>query len=115
MPPPPAVPEIDPVEASRRVRHGAVLLDVREPDEWTAGHAPAALHLPLGQLAPGRADLPRDRPVVVVCRVGARSARAVQALRAWGYDATNLAGGMQAWAAAGLDLARDDGGTPEVA
>ena len=59
---------------------GAYLLDVREDDEWVAGHAPDAVHIPLGELG-GRAEqVPRDQEVYVICRSGSRSAYAAQAL-----------------------------------
>lgn len=103
------VPEIDVAAAAEAVRDGAILLDVREPEEWDAGHAPGAVHIPLGQL-PHRRPEP-GRPIVVVCRSGTRSAQATGALLAWGYDAVNLAGGMQAWAAAGLPV-EDVAGRP---
>lgn len=79
-----------------------LLLDVREDDEWEAGHAPRAHHVPLAQVA--GADLPTDRPVVVVCRSGKRSAKAVETLTARGLGATNLTGGMTAWQEAGLEV-----------
>jgi rhodanese-related sulfurtransferase len=105
----PPVPEVDPLAAAALVADGAVLLDVREPEEWDAGHAPGAVHVPLGQL-PHR--IPEHGPrIVVVCRSGRRSEEAARALIAWGYDALNLAGGMQAWAAAGLPV-RDPAGRP---
>ena len=85
------------------------LLDVREPDEFDAGHAPGAALRPLGAVPDAVADLPAGRTVLVICRSGARSARATQFLRAQGIDAVNLEGGMQAWAAFGLDIVRDDG------
>ena len=103
------VPQIDAEEGARLVEGGAYLLDVREPDEWTAGHAAAATHLPLGQVPAQVASVPTDGTVVVICRVGGRSQRAAQFLREQGIDAVNLAGGMQAWAAAGLDVVTDDG------
>jgi DMSO/TMAO reductase YedYZ molybdopterin-dependent catalytic subunit len=81
---------------------GALMLDVREPDEWRAGHVAQAWLLPMGQLARHRSDLPRDRRIVVACRSGGRSAAVAEALRAWGFEAVNLSGGMSAWAAAGL-------------
>ncbi len=86
-----------------------VLLDVREPDEWEAGHAPDAWFWPLARLDQVRAELPLDQTVVCVCRSGARSAKATDLLRSWGLDAVNLEGGMQAWAAAGRPVERDDG------
>ncbi len=86
-----------------------VLLDVREPDEWEAGHAPDAWFWPLGRLDMVRAELPLDVKIVCVCRSGARSAKATELLRSWGLDAVNLEGGMQAWAAEGRPVQRDDG------
>ena len=91
-------------EADELQRGGAVLLDVRERDEWNAGHAPGARHVPLGDL-PNRLDsLPRDRQVVVVCRSGHRSSQATSFLVRSGFDVVNLDGGMRAWATAGLPL-----------
>lgn len=100
--------EVTPAEAARLLEGGeAVLLDVREDDEWAAGHAGAATHIPLGLL---RADsVPQGRVVVAVCRSGSRSDQAAQALRTAGFDARNLTGGMQAWQRAGLPVLRDDG------
>lgn len=107
----PDVPAVDPGEARRRHETGAVLLDVREPDEWDTGHAPDALWIPMGDLGARQSELPDDRAIVVVCRSGARSARVTTALLGAGYDAANLAGGMQAWAAAGFPVVTD-AGTP---
>lgn len=104
------VPQLPPSEAHRHPP-GAVLLDVREPDEWAAGHAPEARHLPLGRLAAEYQDLPRDAPVLCLCRSGGRSQQAAAALRNAGYDARNVAGGMQAWLADGLPVV-DDRGDP---
>jgi rhodanese-related sulfurtransferase len=105
----PAAPSIPPDEAVRRVAEGALLLDVREPDEWAAGHAPEARHVPLGALAARAGELDPETPVVCVCRVGGRSERAAVVLRQRGFDAVNLGGGMQAWAAAGLPVVGDAG------
>src|SRR5580693_6135448 len=91
------------------------LLDVREDDEWAAGYAPGARHIPLGQLGARTAEIPQDEVVYVICRSGARSARAAQALSAAGWDAINVAGGMQDWAAAGRPMATDSGADPFVA
>jgi rhodanese-related sulfurtransferase len=103
------VPQVTPEEAAARVDEGALLLDVREDDEWTAGHAPEAQHLALGRLQDEHGTLPKDRPIIAVCRVGGRSERAAVALRGAGYDVVNLAGGMRAWAAAGQSVVTDDG------
>ena len=97
-------PGVDPEEAQRLLGSGAALLDVREPSEWKAGHAPGALHLPLGALESRLDTLPTERRVVVVCRSGNRSAKATELLVRAGYDAVNLEGGMRAWAAAGLPV-----------
>ena len=105
----PEVPQVGADEGAQLVQDGAFLLDVREPNEWVAGHAAAATHVPLGQVTSRAADLPADGTVVVICRVGGRSQQAAAWLRANGVDAVNLAGGMQAWAAAGLDVITDDG------
>lgn len=97
---------------------GLALLDVREPDEWAAGHAPEAVHIPLGEL-PGRvdelSDLPDDRPLYVVCRSGGRSAQAAAWLNANGWDAVNVAGGMKSWRTEGRPLVSDrEGSAAEV-
>jgi rhodanese-related sulfurtransferase len=97
------------------VPDGAWLLDVREDEEWTAGYAPGARHIPLGQLGARTAEIPQDQVVYVICRSGGRSARAAQALSAAGWDAINVAGGMQDWAAAGRAMATDSGADPFVA
>ena len=81
----------------------AILLDVRENDEWAAGHAPEAVHVPMGQVAQRLDELTTmfpDRPVYVVCRSGGRSARVTAYLQQVGWDAVNIDGGMRAWAAA---------------
>jgi rhodanese-related sulfurtransferase len=97
------------------VPDSAWLLDVREDDEWAAGYAPGARHIPLGQLGARAAEVPRDQTVYVICRSGGRSGRAVQALAAAGWEAVNVAGGMQDWAAAGRPMTTDSGAPPFVA
>lgn len=109
------VPAVDPEEARHRLETGALLLDVRESDEWDTGHAPEATWIPMGDLAARDHELAGDRPIVVVCRSGGRSARVTSALLQAGYDATNLAGGMQAWAAAGFSVITDEGSPGAVA
>ena len=108
---PPPVPSVSAVD----VPADAYLLDVREPEEWVAGHAPDAVHLPLGALMARLADVPADREVVVVCRVGARSAAATVFLVGRGLRAVNLDGGMVAWAAAGRPMVSETGRPPVVA
>src|SRR4051795_923966 len=108
------VPDVTVEDAAGLVEGGALLLDVREPDEWQAGHAPGAGHIPLGELGWRVEGLPNDRSIVCVCRVGGRSARATEALRGAGYEVVNLAGGMRAWAAAGQPVVTDDGSAGSV-
>ena len=108
-------PQVDAVQARRLVDGGAMLIDVRGPDEWDAGHAPGALHIPLDQLPSRVGDVAGAEQVVMVCRSGSRSARATQWLLGHGVDAVNLGGGMQAWACAGGSVVRDDGSVGRVA
>ncbi len=110
---PDPIAQVEPAEANDLAVSGALLLDVREPAEWTAGHIPGAVHMPLGSLNP--ADVPADRIVVTVCLSGGRSGRAAAALAAAGIDVRNLAGGMKAWAQDGRTVARDDGSAGTVA
>jgi len=84
-------------------------LDVREHDEWEAGRAPDAVHIPLGELAERCEELPTDRRVAVICRSGNRSGRATTFLLDRGLDAVNVAGGMKAWADAGHPVVDDAG------
>ena len=108
------LPDVDPGQAAELLERGeAVLLDVREPQEWAAGHAPQVEHLPLGLLAPEA--VPQDRPVVAVCRSGNRSGKAADALAAAGVRVHNLAGGMKAWTQTGLPVVTDDGKPGTVA
>lgn len=97
-------PQLTPAQAGAALAEGAVAVDVREPEEWEAGHVDGALWIPLGELQARAGELPRDRPLVIVCRTGARSGYAADALVAAGYDASNLAGGLFAWTAAALPL-----------
>lgn len=93
-------------EAHERTCAGAVLLDVREQEEWAAGHAQGAVHAPLSVLVAGGRlpDLTADRPVVTICRSGKRSRQAAAVLTARGVDAVDVLGGMDAWARARLPV-----------
>lgn len=95
------VPTVEPTEAHGR-DDDVVLLDVREPAEWQSGHAPDALHVPLGELSLDA--VPDDATVFVICRSGNRSGSATKALRSAGVEAFNVAGGMIAWQRAGLPV-----------
>ena len=82
---------------------GASAIDVREREEWDAGHLTGSVWIPLGELAGRLHELP-DGPLLIVCRTGARSGYAADALTAMGREAANLAGGLWAWSQAGLPL-----------
>ncbi len=111
----PEVDHVDPVESRRKVEAGALLLDVRNPDEWHVGHAEGSALIPMRELAERQEELPTDREIVVICKSGARSGRVAQALVAAGYDAVNVAGGAEAWQAAGFPIVTDDGQPGTVA
>ncbi|WP_226353695.1 rhodanese-like domain-containing protein [Pseudonocardia sp. ICBG601] len=94
---------------------GATILDVRENDEWTAGHAPDAQHLPMSELTGRLDELPDADPIYVVCRSGGRSARVTAYLTQQGRSAVNVDGGMQAWQAQGRPLVGEQPGVaPDV-
>jgi rhodanese-related sulfurtransferase len=104
--------------SAAEVSADAVLLDVREDDEWAAGHIEGAHHIPMSEL-PGRfgdvAELADSSPeLVVVCRSGGRSARVVAWLGQNGVDAVNLDGGMGAWVSHGRPMVSETGGAPFV-
>ena len=93
-----------------QVEAGAYLLDVREDDEWEAGHAPGAHHLPMMEIPARMAEIPDDTDVVVVCRSGGRSGQVVSYLTQNGWDnVRNLDGGMRSWADAGREVVADSG------
>lgn len=105
---------ITPVEADRRTSDGtALLVDVREDDEWRAGHAPDAVHVPLARVEARLAELDRrrgDGALIFICRSGNRSAVAARAAQAAGLrDVLSVSGGMGDWVGAGLPLQPADG------
>ena len=92
------------------------LVDCRELYEWEAGRIEGAVYLPLNSIMAGAgAELDREKPVAVICRSGNRSELATMMLQARGYDAHNVEGGMEAWAAAGLPFTAGDGSPGRVA
>jgi rhodanese-related sulfurtransferase len=102
-------PQVPSVTAAQ-VDDGAYLLDVREPDEWAAGHVPGAHHVPMMEVPARMAEVPTDAEVVVVCRSGGRSGQVTSYLMGNGWDnVRNLDGGMQSWSAAGRDMVSEDG------
>jgi rhodanese-related sulfurtransferase len=101
------LPEVSTHEAVELAKSGVYLIDVREQDEWDAGHAAGAHLLPMSTFMEHIADVPSDQQVLVICQAGGRSARVTKALIDSGYDAVNVAGGTGAWAAAGGDIVID--------
>ncbi|MDN5857567.1 MAG: rhodanese-like domain-containing protein [Pseudonocardia sp.] len=94
----------------------AALLDVREADEWSAGHAPDAQHLPMSELTARLGELPDADPLYVICRSGGRSARVTAYLAQQGRPAVNVEGGMQSWQNAGRPMVGERPGVaPTVA
>jgi rhodanese-related sulfurtransferase len=104
-----------PTVRAREVADDAYLIDVREDDEWLAGHAPGAVHLPMNELPERLAEVPPDGDVVIVCRSGHRSAEVTAYLVGRGFGhVRNLADGMIGWATAGRPLISEDGDVPAV-
>ena len=94
-------------------RHGELqILDVREDEEWTAGHIDGAVHIPLGQLPQRIGELDPQCPVITVCRSGGRAGRAAELLTSSGRQAAVMDGGMQRWARASLPSSAADGSSP---
>src|SRR5690606_32220434 len=94
---------------ARLMEHGAAVIDVRGRNEWEAGHLPGVPNIPVGYLAERLDEIPTDRPVVLHCQGGARSAIAASLLQARGLgNVVNMVGGYGAWQQAGLPVTRDD-------
>lgn len=110
------IPTLTVEEARARLADAAaVVLDVREAEEWDVGHVDGSQWIPMSDLAARQNEIPDGSLLVVVCRSGGRSARVTQALVAAGYDAANLVGGLEAWEQAGQPLVTDGGGAGTVA
>jgi len=109
----PEIPAVRVADLPDPLPEGLAVLDVREPREWAHGHIEGAVHVPLMELPNRREEVPDGR-VLVVCRVGARSAQATRYLAQQGLDAVNLEGGMVDWAAAGRPMRSDTSHPPRV-
>ena len=83
---------------------GAIVVDVREPGEYVGGHVPGATLVPMGQLPARLSELPKDRPIYVICASGNRSLAMTGLLMRAGHDAYSVTGGTGAWARAGHPL-----------
>jgi rhodanese-related sulfurtransferase len=94
---PPAAPEVGVDELAQAMEEGAVVVDVRELDEYVRAHVPGVQLLPLSEFEQRWQEIPSDGPVYVICGSGPRSMRAAIALRQAGVDAINVAGGTRAW------------------
>jgi rhodanese-related sulfurtransferase len=104
-----AVEEADVADASAAVEAGALLVDVREDFEWSAGHALGAIHLPMMQVPTRMEELPRDAPIYLICATGNRSGRVAEYLTQNGFSRPiNVRGGTVAWQRAGLPIDRED-------
>jgi len=101
--------EVSVAQAAELRQQGALILDVRQPEEWQEVHIPGATLIPLGELEIRISELPRDQQIVVVCRSGNRSATGRDILLEAGFDqVTSMAGGVRAWQAAGYETASGD-------
>jgi rhodanese-related sulfurtransferase len=98
-----ATPEIA-VEELAAVRKSGVLVDVREPEEYVAGHVPGAVPIPMNQLATRMGEIDKTSRVFVICASGNRSSAMTDLLRGAGFDAVSVAGGNGAWTRSGRPL-----------
>lgn len=99
------IPEIDQNTFAARLAEGAYVIDVRESREYRPGHVPGAQNMPLSLLPVRMSELPKDRPIYVICQAGGRSAQATALLRGVGIDATSVAGGTGEWIESGRPVA----------
>lgn len=101
--------QLDPERAAAMIASGAQLIDVRRPYEWEGGRIEGARHIEMNDLSASAETIDRDRPVIFYCRGGNRSEMAAAAFREAGYEAYNMAGGIEAWVGAGRPLDPADG------
>jgi rhodanese-related sulfurtransferase len=107
----PPVPSIDAtaVQAKLNEKPKPIVLDVREPSEYAAGHIAGSTLIPSHQLASRMSELPKDREIICVCASGSRSGSAARRLTSEGYPVLNLSGGMSRWMHAGLQVKKGTG------
>jgi rhodanese-related sulfurtransferase len=103
------VAQTDVVDLPAQFGPAAVLLDVREDDEWRRGHAAGAQHIPMGEVPTRLHEIDPKAKVYVICHLGGRSTQVAQYLQGNGYQPVNVNGGMLAWAASGRPVITDDG------
>ena len=107
----PAVPSMDTTTAQAKLNEKPkpLVLDVREPSEYAAGHITGSVFIPLHQLSGRMSELPKDREIICVCASGSRSSSAARHLISNGYNVLNLSGGMGRWQRAGLPVKKGTG------
>lgn len=108
------VPTIEVAQVPDPLPEGVTVLDVREPVEWHHGRIEGAVHIPLTDLPERIDELPEGQQLLVVCKLGGRSAQATAFLREKGFEAINLAGGMIDWEEASRPMVGDADGDPLV-
>jgi rhodanese-related sulfurtransferase len=108
------MPQQIPTVSAAELPVGAVVLDVREDDEWVHGHIEGATHISMGDVPSKLDELPEGDPLYVVCRSGGRSARVAAWLNQNGFDTVNVGDGMGAWEAAGRPMVSETGQPPFV-
>jgi rhodanese-related sulfurtransferase len=108
------IAQTDVVDLPAEFGPAAVLLDVREDDEWRRGHAAGAQHIPMGEVLTRLHEIDPKAKLYVICQRGGRSMRVAQYLQGKGYQPVNVNGGMLAWAAAGRAVVTNDGGPGSV-
>jgi len=102
--------EVEPARVAELMSSGeAQIVDVRNDDEYDAGHIGGARHVRFDELTARAGELDQSRPVVFYCQAGGRSAAAAQAFAASGWEARTMAGGLVEWAERGLPLEPEDG------
>lgn len=105
--------EVTAAEAITLSQGESWLVDVREPDEWEAGHAVGAYSLPMSQITERIGELPQDATLLVICHSGARSLRVTSMLSQAGYNAINVQGGTMGWKSAGGEIVADGPAAPQ--
>jgi rhodanese-related sulfurtransferase len=104
------ITEISPTDAAAKSKSGAVIVDVREKDEWDEEHIPNAVHMSRGMLELEVEDKFPDRNMTIICHCGGggRSALAAESLQKMGYkNVRSMAGGFKAWKASGLPTTKE--------
>ncbi len=95
---------VDPLTAKKRLENGAVLIDVREQNEFEEARVPGATLIPLSEFADRYLEMPKDKEIVLICAGGVRSAQAAQFAAQHGFKLSNLEGGIKAWHDEGLPV-----------